>query len=150
MSPVKANDAALAKENEAATIENAKRTGVGVRVRVGQTRGKNPSVITWDAFDRELVETLPKTIQEFMATTNVKDEPTLVDYLIDGFNDAAYSQASDEIGEFIEDYWDKDTKTGFRTTVRGFARSANMSIEQAVALLKPAIDAAFKAKQATA
>jgi len=51
---------------------NAKRTGVGVCVQVGQTRGKNPIVIDWEAFDRSKVETLPTSIQMFMDITTVK------------------------------------------------------------------------------
>mgnify|MGYP006338789657 FL=1 len=42
----------LVKEMEVKAEETKKtRTGKGTRVRVGQTRGKNPKVIIWEAFD---------------------------------------------------------------------------------------------------
>jgi hypothetical protein len=117
--------------------ENSKRTGVGVRVRVGQTRGKSPLVITWEAFDESKPETLPTKIPQFMEVTGVKDEPTLVAYLIGGYNDANYTAASDPLAEFVELTWKDDVQTQFRLVVRNYSRGANVSLEDAVALIKP-------------
>ena len=106
----------------------------------GKTRGKNPREIEFEKFDREQPETLPRTIEEFMAVTNVKEEPALVDLLIEGFNDASYSAASDEIGEFINDAWDKDTQGQFRLAVRNYSKLSGDTIEEAVSLIKPGVD----------
>ena len=125
---------------------NAKRTGVGVRVQVGQTRGKNPIVIDWEAFDRSKVETLPTSIQMFMDITTVKDEPTLVSYLIDGFNDAAYTAASDPLAEFVDLSWAPEAQTQFRLVVRNYSRGANVPLEDAVALIKPGFSKQFDKK----
>lgn len=133
------------KEKEA-EVENAKRTGVGVRVRVGQTRGKNPMVITWDAFDESKPDTLPTSIQQFMDVTNVKDEPSLVSFLIAGFNDSAYTAASDPLAEFVDLAWPPEAQTQFRLVVRNYSRGASVSLEDAVALIKPGFAAQFSKK----
>lgn len=125
-----------AKQKEADTT-NASRTGVGTRVRVGQTRGKNPMVISWEAFDESKPETLPTTIANFMEVTNVKDEPSLVSFLIGGLNDANYTAASDPLAEYVDLTWPQDAQTQFRLVTRNYARGANVSIEDAVALIKP-------------
>ena len=57
-----ANAAALETMQKLADETNAKRSGVGTRVRVGQTRGKNPQVISWEAFDESQPDTLPKGV----------------------------------------------------------------------------------------
>ncbi len=153
MSPVKANAEALKAEQTKADESNKAKTGIGLRTRVGQTRGKNPSVISWDAFDESAKDTLPKTIKDFMAVVGLEGpgaEPTMVEYLIDGFNASAYAQASDEIGEFINDSWDKEMQAQFRLAVRNFSKSASMSIEDAVNIIKPALDKAYEAKVALA
>lgn len=127
----------LRKKEMEADVTNASRTGLGVRVRVGQTRGKNPQVITWEAFDDAIPATLPTTIQSFMDTVNVKDEPTLVSYLIAGFNEAAYTAASDPLAEYVDLSWPQDAQTQFRLVVRNYSRGANVSLEDAVNLIKP-------------
>lgn len=148
MSPVSANAEALKVEGEKATKVNTERgRAKGTRVKVGQTRGKSPSVITWEAFDLEIPESLPTTPKEFMDMTGTKDEKELTALLIDGFNSAAYSQASDEIGEFVEDYWDKDTVAQFRVVVRTYAKGAGMSIEDSVGLIKPGFEKAFQTRK---
>jgi hypothetical protein len=134
------------KEAEA-NIENAKRTGVGVRMRVGQTRGKNPMVIGWEAFDESKPDTLPSSIQQFMDVTNVKDEPSLVSFLIAGFNDAAYTAASDPLAEFVEPTWTPEAQTQFRLVVRNYSRGAGVSLEDAVALIKPGFSKQFDVKK---
>ena len=116
---------------------NATRTGVGTRQRVGQTRGKNPMVITWDAFDESKPESLPTSIQQFMDVTNVKDEPSLVSFLIGGLNDANYTAASDPLAEYVDLTWPQEAQTQFRLVVRNYSRGASVSLEDAVALIKP-------------
>lgn len=116
---------------------NSKRSGVGVLARVGQTRGKNPLVITWEAFDESKPETLPTTIPQFMEVTGVKDEPTLVSYLIGGYNDAAYTAASDPLAEFVDYSWPPEAQAQFRLVVRNYSRGAGVSLEDAVVLIKP-------------
>lgn len=116
----------------------------------GKTRGKNPREITYEAFDLEKPETLPKTLKEFMETTKTTEESAMVGYVVDGFNLAQYSAASDEIGEFINDYWDDDTQGQFRLIVRNYAKAANKSIEEAANLMKPAIEAGFQARKTAA
>jgi hypothetical protein len=132
-----------------AKAENAKRTGKGTRVRVGSTRGKNPQPISFEAFDETQPETLPKTLSEFMEVTKVSDENTIVGYLVDGFNSASYTAASDPIAEYVEPTWPDDIQRTFRLIVRNYANNANIPIEDAVALIKPGIVAAQeKAKAA--
>lgn len=145
MSPVSANAEALKTEQAKADAENTKRTGLGLRVRVGQTRGKNPSVINWEAFDESKVDTLPKTLKDFVTVTSAKEDE-VVDYLIAGYNASAYAQASDEIGEFINDAWDKETQGQFRLAVRNYAKISGSTIEDAVNLIKPGVEKAFAAK----
>jgi len=132
-----------AKQKEA-DATNATRSGIGTRVRVGQTRGKNPIVISWEAFDESKPDTLPTTIQNFMEVTNVKDEPTLVSYLIGGLNDANYTAASDPLAEFVDLSWPQEAQTQFRLVVRNYSRGASVSLEDAVALIKPGFEKQFK------
>lgn len=150
MSPVKANAEALKEAQNKADETNKARTGVGLRVRVGQTRGKNPSVIDWEAFDESQPDTLPKDLKTFASVTGTEKESDLVDYLIAGYNAAAYAQASDEIGEFINDAWDKETQAQFRLAVRNYAKISGSSIEDSVNLIKPGVEKAFEAKKAAA
>jgi hypothetical protein len=125
-----------AKQKEADAI-NKDRTGVGTRVRVGQTRGKNPIVISWEAFDESQPATLPTTMKQFMEVTEVKDEPSLVSFLIGGLNDANYTAASDPLAEFVDLSWPQDAQTQFRLVVRNYSRGANVSLDDAVKLIKP-------------
>jgi hypothetical protein len=133
-----------AKQKEADTA-NAARTGVGTRVRVGQTRGKNPMVISWEAFDESKPETLPTTIANFMEVTSVKDEPSLVSFLIGGLNDANYTAASDPLAEYVDLTWPQDAQTQFRLVVRNYSRGAGVSLEDAVTLIKPGFIKQFSA-----
>ena len=140
---------ALEAKNEEVKAENAKRTGKGTRLRVGQTRGRNPQVITFEAFDESLPETLPATLSEFMTLAKTDDEKLITSYLIDGYNAASYTLASDPIAEFVDAAWSEDLQKGFRTSVRAYSVNAGVSIEDAVALIKPGIAAAHaKAKTA--
>ena len=125
-----------------ADAENATRQGVGTRVRVGQTRGKNPQVIQWEAFDESKPDTLPKSVQEFVNITKSKEED-LVAYLIGGLNDANYTAASDPLAEYVNFSWPQDAQTQFRLVVRNYSRGANVSLEDAVALIKPGFEKQF-------
>jgi hypothetical protein len=136
-----------AKEKAAAET-NKSRSGKGTRLMVGATRGRNVSIIEYEAFDDSKPETLPDSIQEFMSLTNTQDEKTLVGYLVEGFNSASYRQASDEIGEFINPAWPKEIQAAFRLAVRNYAKSAEVSIDEAAALLKPGIEKKFAANAA--
>jgi hypothetical protein len=125
-----------AKQLEVAAI-NEKRTGKGTRLRAGQTRGKNPQVVVWEAFDLTKPEFNPSTIAEFMDLTKVTEEKAIVDFLIDGYNDAMYSEASDPIAEYVESSWLPETQKQFRLAVRNYANMVGVSIEDAVNLIKP-------------
>ena len=129
---------------EKATAENATRSGKGTRVSVGMTRGRNPQVISFEEFDDVLPETLPTTLSEFMEVAKVQDEKLIVEYLIDGFNSAQYTQASDPVAEFVDATWPEEVQKAFRLVVRNYAANANVSIEDAVALIKPGIVASQK------
>jgi len=140
-----AKEIELEAAQKAADTVNTSRTGVGTRQRVGQTRGKNPMVITWDAFDESKPDTLPTSIQQFMDVTNVKDEPSLVSFLIGGLNDANYTAASDPLAEYVDLTWPQDAQTQFRLVVRNYSRGAGCSLEDAVALIKPGFTKQFAA-----
>src|SRR5436190_10527202 len=127
----------LKAANELADETNKARAGVGTRVRVGQTRGKASQVISWEAFDESKPDTLPTSIQNFMDVTNQKDQNTLLSYLISGYNDSMYTAASDPIAEFVDATWPEDAQAQFRLVVRNYSRGANVSIEDAVKLIKP-------------
>ena len=128
---------------------NAARTGKGTRVKVGSTRGKNPQPISFEQFDTELPDTLPKTLSEFMDLVSEADktEAAIVGFIIDGFNDAQYTAASDPIAEYVDPSWPEDVRKGFRIVVRNYSQNAKVSIEDAVALIKPGIIAAEKARK---
>jgi len=138
-----AKELELEKVQAEADKTNKERTGVGTRVRVGQTRGKNPMVISWEAFDESQPETLPKSIKDFMEITKVQDEPTLVSYLIGGLNDANYTAASDPLAEYVNLAWPQEAQTQFRLVVRNYSRGASVSLEDAVALIKPGFEKQF-------
>lgn len=136
-----------AKQKEADTI-NATRTGVGTRVQVGQTRGKNPIVITWEAFDESQPATLPTEIDQFMEVTGVKKQSDLVSFLIVGLNESNYTAASDPLREYVDLSWPPEAQTQFRLVVRNYARGANVPLEDAVALIRPGFEKQFAAKPA--
>ena len=132
-----AKEVELEAKQKEADASNASRSGVGTRVRVGQTRGKNPMVISWEAFDESKPDTLPKTMQQFMDVTEVKDEASLVSFLIGGLNDANYTAASDPLAEYVDLAWPQEAQTQFRLVVRNYSRGASVSLEDAVTLIKP-------------
>lgn len=136
----------VSEMQEKADAENAKREGKGTRLRVGQTRGKNPQVISWEAFDESKPDTLPVDFDEFTKLSGVSSEREILSLLVDGFNSMAYQNASDPIAEFVNPAWPDDIQKNFRLVVRNYAAGANVTIEDAVALIKPGIEASVKAK----
>lgn len=128
-----------------AKADNETRTGKGLRVKTGFTRGKGSMPIRWEAFDESQADTLPKNVQEFLDITKA-NESELLDYLIVGFNDAQYTAASDPIAEHVNLAWDKDTQSQFRLVVRNLSKAMNQSIEDTVAMVKPGVEKAFAAK----
>lgn len=135
------------KEMDARELKlNEGRTGVGTRVFLAMTRGKGPVEIQYEAFDDSKPETNPTSIQQFMEVTGDKDEPTLVKYLIAGYNDTAYTVASDPLAEYVDSTWPPDAQTQFRLVVRNYSRGALVSLEDAVALIKPGFAKQFAPK----
>jgi hypothetical protein len=133
----------LERRQAEADVENKKLSGVGLRTRIGQTRGKNPQIISWKAFDESQPETLPTSIQQFTDTVGAKDEKVLLSYLISGFNDEAYTAASDPLAEYVNPTWSAEVQTNFRLVVRNYAKGLNMSLEDAVNLIKPGYEKQF-------
>ena len=123
---------------------NEGRTGKGTRVAVGMSRGKNPVEVVYEAFDESKPDTLPKSLSEFMDLTKVSDEPAIVGFLVDGYNSAQYTAASDPVAEFVNPAWDDDVQKQFRIVVRNYSQATGVSIEDAVALIKPGIEASQK------
>ena len=128
-----------AEEAKAKIVNDARGSEKGTRIRVGQTRGRNPQVVKWEAFDESKPETLPATLKEFMDLIGKEDEPTILAYVIDGFNSANYTQASDPVAEYVDATWPEDVQKAFRLVVRQYAANANVTIEDASALIKPGI-----------
>lgn len=125
--------------------ENAKRSGIGLRAFTGYTRGKGSIAIRWEAFSDD---SKPTSMQEFLNVTKA-NEADLLEYAIVGFNDNAYTQASDPIAEHVNDSWDKDTKAQFRSVVRNLQKAMSASgatIESVVAMVKPGVEKAFQSK----
>jgi len=141
----KQRQAELKKKQEEIDAVNKARTGVGTRLQAGMTRGKGSMVISWEAFDEDEA-TRPKSLKEFNEVTGTKDEKTLLDYVITGYNDYQYTQASDPIAEHINSAWDDATQAQFRLVVRNYARLMGVSIDDAVAVIKPGVEKAYSAK----
>jgi hypothetical protein len=134
------------RKSENGTMADVNETVVvGLVKKEGSTRGKNPRKIEYLAFDQSVPASLPKSLAEFVGITKA-DEKELLEYAIDGFNSAAYSAASDEIGEFIPDTWDKETAAQFRLAVRNTSKLTGLDIEATVTMLKPAIEKGLTAK----
>ncbi len=74
-----------------------------------------------------------------MDISGVKDEKEIVSFLIDGFNSAAYTAASDPVAEYVDPTWSDDVQKQFRLVVRNYSNATGVSIEDAVALIKPGI-----------
>lgn len=134
-----AKEKALADAKVSAEATNKAREGKGTRVLVGSTRGRNTQVIQYEAFDEKQPDTLPKTLSEFMEIAKVNDEPTIVRYLIEGYNSDSLANASDPVAEFVDKSWPEDVQRQFKIVVKNYANATQVSIEDAVALIKPGI-----------
>lgn len=127
-----AKDKALAQAAE----DNAKRTGVGPRLKVGATRGKNPTVITFENFDESKPDTLPTSVAQFMEVVT-SEQGTLLDYLIRGYNQAMYEAASDPLAEYVSSVWSPEVQLTFRTAVRNYSKGLGIELEDAVNIIRP-------------
>lgn len=131
-----------------AVKENASKNGKGLRTLVGATRGRSTMNIKYQAFDESSPDTLPTTVEEFVTITGVKSNSELASLLVTGFNDKAYTEASDPIAEHINKAWDDETKMKFRAVVRGLVTINGETIESAVAMVKPGTEKKFLASRA--
>ena len=136
----------LKLENEL-EAQNAQLSGVGVRWFAAMTRGKGSQVIKYQGFDTSKPETCPTTVEQFVSVTGIKGNSDLTGLLIVGYNDQQYTESSDPIAEFVNAAWPDDTKLQFRTAVRTIAKMQEISIEDAVALVKPGTEKKFLASQ---
>lgn len=135
-------EAIKARNAEMTTREktlNESRSGKGTRVFLGMTRGRNPQEIQYENWDDSQPETLPLTLSEFMELRKVSDEKDIVRRLILGDNEIFYTEASDPIAEFVDAAWDDKFKVNFRMVIRNYSQATKLSIEDTVALLKPAM-----------
>lgn len=133
----------LNKQFENAQI-NASRSGKGTRLQTGNTRGKGSVVITFEEFDMDSPETLPSTVAEFMTITGIEGkQDELLKYALEGYNSLSQTSASDPIAEFVNGKWDKETVTGFRLIVRNMVKTMGLSLEDAVAMVKPGTEKKF-------
>jgi hypothetical protein len=127
---------------------NQSRSGKGTRVFLGMTRGRNPQEIQYENWDDSQPDTLPLTLSEFMELKKVANneditEKDIVRRLILGDNEIFYTEASDPIAEFVDSLWDDKFKANFRMVIRNYSQATKLSIEDTVALLKPAMVAAL-------
>lgn len=143
------SEAMASKEKEL----NAGKTGKGTRTAVSMTRGKGSQEVQYEAFDTNQSDTLPVNLEEFMTLTGIEGtegEKKLIAWAIDGFNSDAYSIASDPIAEFVEPNWTPELAGRFKLAVRNYAAATNVSVEDAVAVIKPGIVAYLSQQTAKA
>lgn len=133
---------ALADAKAKADATNATRSGKGLRVLVGQTRGRSTAVVSYEGFDEKDKSSIPQSLSEFMDLSSVTDEPRIVSYLIDGFNADQLSTASDPTNAFVEADWSDDVQKQFKFVIRNYVAGTGVSIEDAVNLIKPGFSAA--------
>jgi hypothetical protein len=146
-----AKEALKARAAEMAAKEktlNEGKTGKGLRIFLGMTRGRNPQEIQFENWDESLPDSLPSTLSEFMDLRKVTDEKDIVRRLILGDNEILYSEASDPVAEYQDKTWPEDVQKSFRLVVRNYSENAGVTIEEAVALIKPGIVAAQAKAQA--
>jgi hypothetical protein len=140
---LKARNEDMAKREKAL---NEGKTGKGLRAFLGMTRGRNPQEIQYENWDESIPDSLPSTLSEFMDLRKVTDEKDIVRRLILGDNEILYSEASDPVAEYVDATWDEDVQKQFRLVVRNYSNATGVSIEDAVALIKPGIVAAQSKK----
>jgi hypothetical protein len=138
---IKVRNEDMAKREKAL---NEGKVGKGLRSFLGMTRGRNPLEIQYENWDDSQPDTLPVTLSEFMDLRKVSDEKDIVRRLILGDNEILYTEASDPVAEFVELTWGEDVQKQFRIVVRNYATATGVSIEDAVALIKPGIVASQK------
>jgi hypothetical protein len=132
--------AARTKDMEAREVVlNQGKTGKGLRSFLGMTRGRNPQEIQYENWDDSQADTLPVTLSEFMDLRKVTDEKDIVRRLILGDNEILYKEASDPVAEFVDTSWSEEVQKQFRLVVRNYSNATGVSIEDAVALIKPGI-----------
>src|SRR5206468_3828212 len=109
-------------------------------------KGKGSKEVKWDELNR-----VPDSVAEFSQVTGTKSEAELCSYLFAGFNEKNYSEAADEIGEFVDDNWSWITKEQFRAAVRGMSKlfAGSKTIEEIAAMMKPGADASDPANRAS-
>jgi hypothetical protein len=122
--------------------EVTKETALALIEKEGKTRGKYSKDIKYKQLNR-----VPNTQKEFMDLVTTS-EAEIVEYLYRGYNEVRYSEAADEIGEFLNDNWDKATQDSFRVTVRGMMKMTGLPVENVAALIKPSVEKAWSEKQA--
>lgn len=115
---------------------------IGPRWKVGATRGKNPTIVTFEQFDESLPASLPKSVPEFMEVVTSKQED-LLDYLIRGYNDAQWEAASDPLAEYVSSVWSPEVQLTFRTAVRNYSKGLGIELEDAVNIIRPGFAAKF-------
>jgi hypothetical protein len=129
-------------EAEVAT-KNEARKGIGPRLFVGSTRGKSPQVITYEAFDESLPDTLPKTPAEFVEAVKPENDSKVLEYLIRGYNAVNLELASDPLSEYVVAKWAPEVQTTFRTACRNYAKGLGIQLEDAVNIIRPGFVAKF-------
>lgn len=123
-----------------AAAENATRSGVGTRVKVGSTRGRSVQNIKYEAFDESQPETLPKDPAEFSKVTGITGTAALVEMLITGYNDKMYTDASDPIADYVNAAWKDEIKVQFRTTVRNMAKMFGKPVSEVAGSIRDAVN----------
>lgn len=131
------------RRNYAAAVGETKMADIKTALveKAGKTRGKNPREIKFNVLNQ-----VPKSVEEFSAVTGISEQDAFCELLYEGFNASQYAAASDEIGEYIPDNWDKETQAQFRLAVRNTAKLTGLEIEMVVNMLKPAIEKGLAAK----
>jgi hypothetical protein len=151
-----AKEAALKARNEdmekrEKTLNEGK-TGKGTRTFLGMTRGRNPLEIQYENWDTSLPDSLPKDFSEILEIHKTRGqegdaaEKEIVRRWVLGDNEILYTEASDPVSEFVEASWPEDVQKQFRLVVRNYATASGVSIEDAVALIKPGIVASQQKK----
>jgi hypothetical protein len=138
---LKARNADMEKRE---VVLNKDRTGKGTRAFLGMTRGRNPQEIQYENWDESQPDSLPVTLSEFMDLRKISDEKDIIKRLILGDNDVLYAEASDPVAEFVDLTWSEEVQKQFRLVVRNYSNATGVSIDDAVALIKPGIVASQK------
>ena len=140
-----------AKELEA----NKDRTGKGTRVMFGFTKGKGSQLIQYENWDESKADTLPVDLQECIGVLNQRGltadkdvESALVKRFILGDNELLYAEAADPVSEFVDPIWPDVVQKSFKMVIKSTAVNNGMTIEETVALIKPAYVAAEVKRQA--